>query len=92
MTMNDLKKEVGEVIDRLATIYDEEDESKESVQKEISTLEERLYELTGKTAKECEPFRSYWSYTDLDSVVEKILIPKIKKQNLSDNVITDICK
>ena len=72
--MEIIKKEVGEIIDRLAVIYDEEDTDSPEIQSEIERLGVRLKELTGKTIEECEPFHAYWSYTSLDTVVDRILM------------------
>lgn len=44
-----IKKEVGEIIDRLATIFDEEYLDNSDIKEEIGNLEIRLKELTGKT-------------------------------------------
>ena len=76
--MEDIRKEVGEIIDRLAVIYDEEDVDSPDIQSEIERLGVRLKELTGKTIEECEPFHAYWSYTSLDTVVDLILMPKLE--------------
>ena len=50
--MDEAKKEVGEIIDRLATIFEEEDREDEEIMEEINTLGERLKALTGKTIEE----------------------------------------
>lgn len=50
--MDEVKKEVGEIIDRLATIFEEEDREDEEIMEEINTLGERLKALTGKTIEE----------------------------------------
>ena len=76
--MEIIKKEVGEIIDRLAVIYDEEDTDSPEIQSEIERLGVRLKELTGKTIEECEPFHAYWSYTSLDTVVDRILMPELE--------------
>ena len=73
--MEEIKKEVGEIIDRLAVIYDEENVDSQEIQEEIERLGKRLKELTGKTIDECEPFHAYWSYTSLDTIVERVLMP-----------------
>ena len=87
--MDSIKKEVGEIIDRLATIFDEEDLDNSDIKEEIGNLEIRLKELTGKTIEECEPFRQYWSYTDLEDVVDHILMPPVKKEGLSDDELRE---
>ena len=74
--MEDIKKEVGEIIDRLAVICDEEDVDSPDIQNEIENLGIRLKKLTGKTIEECEPFHAYWSYTSLDTIVERIITPE----------------
>ena len=52
VSMDEVKKEVGEIIDRLATIFEEEDREDEEIMEEINTLGERLKALTGKTIEE----------------------------------------
>ncbi len=49
MIIDSIKKEVGEIIDRLATIFDEEYLDNSDIKEEIGNLEIRLKELTGKT-------------------------------------------
>lgn len=87
--MDNVKKEVGEIIDRLATILDEEDVENADIKNEIGNLEIRLKELTGKTIDECEPFSNYWSYTSLDDVVERIMMPSVKVAGLSDDELRE---
>lgn len=87
--MDGIKKEIGEIIDRLATIFDEEDVNNSDIRKETGNLEKRLKELTGKTIEECEPFRQYWSYTSLEDVVDRILMPPVKNEGLSDNELRE---
>ncbi len=87
--MDGIKKEIGEIIDRLATIFDEEDVNNSDIRKETGNLEKRLKELTGKTIEECEPFRQYWSYTSLEDVVDRILMPPVKNEGLSDNKLRE---
>ena len=74
--MEDIRKEVGEIIDRLAVIFDEEDVDSPDIQSEIERLGERLEELTGKTIDECRYFEQYWSYTSLDDIVDRVLMPE----------------
>lgn len=45
--MEEARKEVGEIIDRLAVIYDEEDVNSPDILREIERLGARLKELTG---------------------------------------------
>lgn len=87
--MDSIKKEVGEIIDRLATIFDEEDLDNSDIKEEIGNLEIGLKELTGKNIEECEPFRQYWSYTNLEDVVDRILMSHAKKEGLSDNELRE---
>ena len=90
--MSELREEIGKIIDRLAVIYDEEDLQLEAISNEIKTLGDRLFELTGKTVGECKPFEQYWTYTSLDTIVDKILMPKIEKKGMSDEEITELIK
>ncbi len=90
--MEEIKKEVGDIIDRLAVIYDEENVDSPDIQSEIERLGDRLKELTGKTVEECKPFEQYWSYTSLDTVVDKILMPKVEKNGMSDEELTELIK
>ena len=50
--MEEARKEVGEIIDRLAVIYDEEDVNSPDILREIERLGARLKELTGKTIED----------------------------------------
>ena len=88
--MDGIKKEVGEIVDRLAVIFDEEDLDSPDIQNEIEKLGIRLKELTGKTIEECGYFKQYWSYTSLETVVEKILMPKVEKKGMSDEELTEL--
>ena len=88
--MSEIREEVGKIIDRLAVIFDEEDLEQEAISNEIKTLGDKLFELTGKTIDECKPFEQYWSYTSLDAVVDKILMPKVEKKGMSDEEITEL--
>ena len=90
--MSELREEIGKIIDRLAVIYDEEDLQLEAISNEIKTLGDRLFELTGKTVDECKPFEQYWTYTSLETIVDKILMPKIEKKGMSDEEITELIK
>ena len=88
--MEDIRKEVGEIIDRLAVIYDEEDVDSPDIQNEIERLGVRLKELTGKTIKDCQPFEQYWSYTSLDDIVDRVLMPEPEEgERLSDAEIRE---
>ena len=85
LNMDSIRKEVSEIIDRLAIIFDEEDVDSSDIKSELEKLENRLKELTGKTIEECEPFRQYWSYTSLDDVVDRIMMPPAGEARLSDD-------
>ena len=87
--MEEIKKEVGEIIDRLAVIYDEEDVNSPDIQSEIERLGDRLKELTGKTIEECKPFEQYWSYTSLDDVVDRIMMPPVETKKISDSELRE---
>lgn len=82
---------VMEIIDRLAVIFDEEDyEDDDVIKEEISELESKLIELTGKNIEQCQPFQNYWAYTDLETVAKRILMPAPQKENLSDEQLREI--
>ena len=82
---------VMEIIDRLAVIFDEEDfENDEVIKKEISELESKLIELTGKNIEQCQPFQNYWAYTDLETVAKRILSAKPQKEKLSEEQLHEI--
>ena len=84
--MEEARKEVAEIIDRLAVIYDEEDVNSPDILREIERLGARLKELTGKTIEECRYFEQYWSYTSLDDVVDRVLMPEPEEgERLSDD-------
>ena len=87
--MSEIREEVGKIIERLALMYYEEDIEQEDISAEIEALGKRLFDLTGKTIEECEPFQAYWSYTTLDSVVDRILMPKVEKTGMSDEELSD---
>ena len=87
--MEDIRKEVGEIIDRLAVIFDEEDVDSPDIQSEIERLGERLKELTGKTIEECWYFEQYWSYTSLDDIVDRVLMPEYEPIKLSDEELRE---
>ena len=87
--MEDLRKEVGEIIERLAVIFDEEDVDSPDIQSEIERLGERLKELTGKTIDECRYFEQYWSYTSLDDIVDRVLMPEYEGIKLSDEELRE---
>ena len=87
--MSEIREEVGKIIERLAVIYYEEDIEQDDISAEIDTLRKKLFDLTGKTIEECEPFQAYWSYTTLDSVVDRILMPKVEKVGMSDEELTE---
>lgn len=82
---------VMEIIDRLAVIFDEEDyEDDDVIKEEISELESKLIELTGKNIEQCQPFQNYWAYTDLETVAKRILMPAPQKENLSNEQLREI--
>lgn len=88
--MDNTRKEVGEIIDCLAVIFDEKDVENTEIKKEIENLESRLKKLTGKTIEECEPFRNYWSYTSLEDIVDRIMMPpSTNLSELSDGELRD---
>ena len=87
--MDEVKKEVGEIIDRLATIFEDEDREDAAIKEEINTLGERLKVLTGKTIEECQPFEAYWSYTTLEDIVDGIMAPETEMKDLSGGELSD---
>ena len=89
MDTKKIREEVGEIIDRLAVIYDEEDPEKQEIADEIKTLAARLKELTGKTVEECQPFEQYWSYTSLEDVVDRIFMPSAEAEGMSDEALEE---
>ena len=90
--MNEIREEVRKIVERLAEIFDEEDMEQEAISSEIKALGDRLFEITGKTIDECRYFEQYWTYTSLDTVVDKILMPKIEKKGMSDEELTELIK
>ena len=75
--MEEARKEVGEILDRLAVIYDEEDVNSPDILREIERLGARLKELIGKTIEECRYFEQYWSYTSLDDGSDYLFWPEL---------------
>ena len=63
-------------------IYDKNDVDSSNIKNEIDRLGEKLKELTGKTIEEYEPFQEYWSYTSLETIVERILMLELEVKNL----------
>ena len=45
--------------------------------------------VTGKTIEECKPFEQYWSYTSLDDVVDRIMMPPVETKKISDSELRE---
>lgn len=78
------------LMERLAEIYDEEDyENDTKIQAKLQTIEKKLIEQTGKTVKECQPFERYWSYTSLETVAKRVLLPKPAPLDMTEDEIRE---
>ena len=45
--------------------------------------------MTGKTIDECRYFEQYWSYTSLDDIVDRVLMPEYEAIKLSDEELRE---
>lgn len=81
---------VMDLIKRLAEIYDEEDyKNDEKIQTELKEIEKKLIEHTGKCIEECQPFEHYWSYTSLETIAERVLLPEPEPSGMTENEIRE---
>ncbi len=67
----------------------ETNEYSDELRKELDKIESRLFELSGYEINIMD-YAEYWSWTNLDDVVEIILTPKPQKCNLTDEEIGGI--
>lgn len=82
---------VMEIIDKAAVLMEEKDcDSDEEAKKELEQLQKNLREITGNKKIEMNNFQAYWSYTDLETVAYKALMPSPLKTDLTNEQLKEI--
>ena len=80
-------KETAEIIEKISDIL-----SRGGKSGELSALKEHLESLTGRENIDVEQFRDFWTFTNPESLAERLLMPEAEKIKLSDSDIHRIVK
>ncbi len=80
-----------EIIERAASLMAEKDcDSDPEAEKDLAKLQGELRDLSGNSKIQIRDFQRYWSYTDLETMARKTLLPVPFKTHVTDGQIKEI--
>lgn len=82
---------VMEIIKQAAEFMLEKDHNNdEKAKSDLEKFQQELREITGNNKIQIRDFQEYWSYTNLETVAKKALMPPVPKSDVSDEEIKEI--